>query len=54
MVLLVVLSFVFLMEMVNVVWILGPTTSPSIKLIIGLMVEILCHLRVGCLQYHFI
>ena len=33
--------------MVKVVWDLGPPTLPNRKLIVGMMVVILCDLRVG-------
>ena len=33
--------------MVNVVWTLGPATLPPKELIVGFMVVILYHLRVG-------
>ena len=52
-VILVVLHLVLVIIAINVVLVLGSPTFPTIKLIVGLMVFILCHLRVGCLQYHF-
>ena len=44
---------VALMMVVEVVMVLGPPTYSPRKLIFGLMVVILCHLKVSCLQYHF-
>ena len=41
-----------LMVVVEVVLILGPPSSPPRKFIFGLMGVILCHLRLGCFQYH--
>ena len=41
------------MVMVEVVFLLGPPYFPPKYLIVVLMVVVLCHLRVICLQYHF-
>ena len=41
-VLLMVLCLVLLLDMVKVVWFLGPPTLPPQKLIVGLVVTILC------------
>ena len=43
-VLLMVLHLFSVMEMVNMVWFLGPPTFTSRKLIVGLMVVIFCHI----------
>ena len=43
----VALHLVLGMAMVKVVWILGPPTLTTRKLIVGLMVAIFCHPRVG-------
>ena len=46
----VVLHLVLLMDMVNVVWVLGPPTLPPKKLIVVLMVAILCRQGVGIIH----
>ena len=43
----VVLHLMLVLVMVKVVWDLGPPTLPNRKLIVGMMVVILCDLRVG-------
>ena len=43
-IILVVINLVLQMKMANLVWVLGPPTFPPIKMIIGLMVAILCHI----------
>ena len=43
----VVPNLMFLLVMVYVVWDLGPTTLPPRNLIVELMVEILCDIKVG-------
>ena len=41
-----------LLVIINIVLVLGHTTSTPRKLIIGLTVVILCHLTLGYLQYN--
>ena len=47
---LVVLNLVLMTVMVEVVWVLAPPNFNPRKLIVGLMVEILCHIRVGIIH----
>ena len=42
-----------MMVIVEVVLVIGPPTSPTKTLIVGLMMVILYHARVCCLQYIF-
>ena len=46
----VVLDLVLVMVMLNVVWVLVPPTLPHRKLMFGLMMEILCYIRVGIIH----
>ena len=46
----VVLNLVLHLVMVKVVWFLEPHKFNSIKMIVGVMVEIFCNLRVGIIQ----
>ena len=46
-ILLLIAHLVLQLEMVKLVWIIGPPTFTPIKLIVGLMVFILCHIGVG-------
>ena len=46
----VVLNLVLVMVMVKVVWFLGPPTFSPRKLIVGLMVLLLCNIRVGIIH----
>ena len=43
----VVLNLMLVLVMLKVVWDIGPPTLPPIKLIFGLVVVILCDIRVG-------
>ena len=45
-----VLHLMFLMFLVMVVWVLGPPTFTYRKFIVGLMVVISCHIRVGVIH----
>ena len=47
---LVIFNLVLQLVVVKVVWVLGPPTSHLIKMIIGLAVEMFCHLRVGIIH----
>ena len=38
------------MVIVKVVWVLGPVTSIHVKIVVGLVVVILCHIRLGIIQ----
>ena len=49
-----VLHLLLVTEMLNMVWVLGPPTFTSRKLIVGLMVAIFCHIRVGIIHQFFI
>ena len=45
-----VINFTLLMVMVKLVWVLGPPIFLPRNMIVGLMVMILCHLRVGIIH----
>ena len=50
----VILHLVFLMVMVELVWVLGPLRFPTKHIIFGLMVVIFCHLGVGIIWWWLI